>query len=95
MARNTPVTSATNTKKTIANSSTAVLTANPDRAFVILVNDSDEAIYVTLGSTAVINSGIRLNATGGTLKLDNNSRYTGPIAAICASGSKNLTVCHG
>lgn len=83
------VTTATNTKVTVGSSSTTVLALNANRIAVALVNDSDENIYIYFGSPAVINEGIRLNANGGSLVED---QYTGIITAICASGSKNLTV---
>jgi len=83
------VTSATNTKVSVGSSSTTVLALNADRISAVLVNDSDEEIYISLSGTAVMNEGIRLNANGGSLI---ESEYTGIITAICASGTKNLTV---
>ena len=83
------VTSATNTKVSVGSSSTTVLALNTSRVAAILVNDSDEVIYISLSGTAVINEGIRLNAYGGNLI---ETEYTGIITAICASGTKNLTV---
>ena len=53
-----------NTSVTVGSSSTSVLTANPTRKTVILTNDSDESIYVSLSGTAVMNQGIRLNSSG-------------------------------
>ena len=83
------VSSATCGSVTVASSSTTVLSARPDRHAAILVNDSDEDIYLKYGSGATLNSGIRLNAAGGSIVED---LYTGAITAICASGNKNLTV---
>lgn len=96
MPQETRFSSATTTKVTVGSSSTPVLSANPDRKYLALVNDSDEVIYVDLSSTAVANEGIRLNASGGSFVMEiGNSMYIGAIAAICASGSKNLTVTEG
>ncbi len=81
------VTSASNTKITVASASTSVVSSNTNRNRVILVNDSSEAIYLALGATAVMNEGIRLNANGGSLI---ETEYTGVISAICSSGGKNL-----
>lgn len=89
------VSTATNTKVAVGSSSTSVLVANTDRRFAILVNDSNEDIYIALGATAILNQGIRLNAAGGSLEINSTNLYTGAITAICASGSKNLTVCEG
>jgi len=80
---------ATNDSVTVANTSTAVLSAR-SRISIMLTNDSDETIYVAKGSTAVINKGIRLNASGGAVVIDD---WNGAISAICASGSKNLGYC--
>jgi len=81
--------SATNTKVSVGAASTSVLAANSDRIEFLLVNDSDEVIYISLSGTAVMNEGIRLNKSGGSYI---NCSYVGKVTAICTSGSKNLTV---
>jgi hypothetical protein len=88
-------TSMVNTGVVVGSSSTLVLAANLSRRFLFLVNDSDEDIYVSLGSTAVMNEGVKLTAGGGALTLDSTSMYRGAIHAICLSGGKNLTICEG
>lgn len=87
----------THTTVTVANSSTSVLTSDDDRTYCLLQNDSDEAIYIKLGSAAALNAGIRLNAGGGQYEMSgkNNNLYTGPINAICATGGKKLLVTVG
>ena len=76
-------------KVSVLATSTTVRPINRSRKFLFLCNDSDETIYVSLGATAVINQGIRLNAAGGSVLID--EKHTGKVSAICASGSKNLT----
>lgn len=83
------VSSITNFNVSVGSSSTQVLAANSSRKLLILINDSDEDIYLALGSTATLNSGIRLNKKGGSLTLD-DPKYTGVVNAICTTGSKNL-----
>jgi len=78
-----------NTKVTVGNTPTTVIASNSDRRFVVIVNDSDEDVYLNLSATAVINEGIRINANGGSYIED---IYTGAISGICASGGKNVTV---
>ena len=73
----------------VGSSTTEILDALGDRLAVIIVNDSDEAIYLGLGSSAVMNRGIRLNANGGSFSTE---MFQGGINGICASGSKNVTV---
>jgi len=89
------VSTATNTAVSVGAASTAILSANSTRLFAILVNDSDEEIYLALGDTAVMNEGIRLNASGGSFEINSNNLYTGAITAICTSGGKVLTVVEG
>lgn len=79
-----------NTFATVGTSSGTILAANTNRITATLVNDSDTVIYIYKGSTAVSGSGIRLNSSGGAIIIDD---YTGIITGICASSSKNVTVC--
>ena len=88
------VSSITNFNVSIGTSSTQVLAANSNRKLLILVNDSDEPIYVSLGATATLNNGIRLNASGGALALD-NPIFKGVVNAISANGSKTLVGAEG
>lgn len=88
------VSNITNFNVSIGTSSTQVLAANSSRKLLILVNDSDEPIYVSLGATATLNNGIRLNASGGALALD-NPIYKGVVNAISANGSKTLVGAEG
>ncbi len=74
---------------TIGDTSTMALAANAGRREATFVNDSDETIYLRLGTDAVMNSGIRLNANGGSYT---TTVYTGIVTAICVSGGKNLCV---
>lgn len=84
-----------NTRVVVGSSSTSVLGINANRRFLFLVNDSDENIYVSLGSVAVLNEGILLTAGGGALTLDIASMWLGSITAICETGGKNLTISEG
>lgn len=86
---------AANTKISVGSSDTTVLAVSATRQFAVFVNDSDEVIYLSLSATAVMNEGIRLNASGGAYEINQNNLYTGEVSAICASGTKNLTVSHG
>lgn len=74
----------------VAATSTIVLQHNTKRRYVCLVNDSDETIYLGMGVPAVMNVGIRLNASGGAYERDHFKPFYGPIYAICLSGTKTL-----
>jgi len=73
----------------VGSTTTTVLAVNASRHAAIIVNDSDEAIYLKYGSGAELNKGIRLNAYGGSIV---ETMYTGIITGICTSGSKVVTV---
>jgi len=81
--------SATSTAVSVGSSSTTVLASNANRKQAILVNDSDEEMYLKYGSGATVNSGLRLNSYGGTLV---ETVYTGIVTGITASGSKVISV---
>src|SRR3990167_8587381 len=66
----------TSTGVTVGSTSTTVLASNASRKEAIIVNDSNEVIYLKFGATAASNSGIRLNPSGGSL-IENV--YTGII----------------
>jgi len=87
----------THTAVTIGSSTTAVLAANANRTYVLLVNDSDAVVYVKLGAAAAMNAGVRLNANGGSYEMSYNigNLYTGAINGISAAGSKVLLVTEG
>ena len=88
------ITAAGDTPVAIGSSTTPVLVANGNRVYALFVNDSDEVIYLRRGADAVLNRGIRLNASGGSYEMSRRfgNLYTGAINAICASGAKNLLV---
>ncbi len=79
----------------VATTSTQVLAARDTREMLMICNDSDETIYVSLGGTASMNSGIRLNASGGSYTLSYPQTWTGAVSAICTSGNKRLTFIEG
>ncbi|MBA7671226.1 hypothetical protein ES703_79379 [subsurface metagenome] len=78
--------------KAIGATPTLVVEENRQRMILCLVNDSDEAIYLSLGGQAVMNSGIRLNAAGGSVVLSGFTRFRGSVSGICASGTKVLCI---
>jgi len=83
------VSTATNSNVTVGTGSTTILAANANRISATIVNDSDQVIYLALGATATMNSGVRINANGGSAEI---TQYTGQITGICLSGSKRVTV---
>jgi len=76
----------TNNSASVGTSSTSVVAAK-NRISIVLVNDSDTVIYVSKGATAVMNKGIRLNASGGCVAIED---WNGAISAICSGTGKVL-----
>ena len=70
---------------------TVVLAADRYREAVVLSNDSDETIYVAIGTAAVMNDGIRI-PVAGTIVIIADHGAALAINAICTSGTKNLCV---
>lgn len=73
------------------NGSTLALAANDSREYALLVNDSDTVIYLRLGAAAVVNTGIRVNASGGSYEMSaaGGNLYRGAIYANHGGGAVN------
>ncbi len=84
--------SGTPSKADAGATSTKVMNKKGERVYAVFINDSNETIYLSLGSAAVMNSGIRLNANGGVYEINNFRPFKGDVYAICSSGSKNLAM---
>jgi len=74
---------------TVGTTSTEILGKNADRHTFTIVNDSDAVIYLKYGGTAVLNSGVRISAEGGSHTSD---IYTGAVVAISTGAGKNVTI---
>lgn len=81
----------TQTAVVVGTGSTSVASASSTRQFLQLINDSDETIYVSLNGAAALNTGVRLNANGGTATYDEYIPR-GAITAISTTGTKKLLV---
>lgn len=85
-----------NTQVTIGATSTLVVRPNIRRRRIILVNNSNEDMYISLGSLAATSNGIPLVSSGGSY-IDEKRQpgdyiYLGQYTGICASGGKVLSV---
>lgn len=89
---------ATHTEHAVATTTAASIAANANRKYLLLVNDSDTVIYLGLGTAAVLNKGIRLNALGGSYEMSFllGNLFTGAVNAIHGgTGTKNLMMTEG
>jgi len=76
----------------VDSSGVQVLPPNEQRTYALFINDSDTVIYLACGPGLSLNSGIRLNPSGGSYEMTEANRFTGQILAIHGSvGSKVLT----
>ena len=89
-------TTAYRTGVAVATTSTQISSELVNRLYALIVNDSDTVIYLTLGGTAVLHQGIRLNANGGSYEINWTNLYTGSIYGIHGgTGDKVVTVVYG
>ncbi len=90
-----PVPQADDGFATVGAVSAIAVAANPHRVDLELVNDSDARIYLARGNAAVVGSGIRLNANGGSYGFATDDLFLGAIYAIGIDGDQNLTISEG
>lgn len=87
----TALTAAIPSVVTIGIASASAVASNSNRKGLILVNVSANTIYLGLGSSAVLGSGITIYPQG-SFEMDEYSFTTGTINAIASAASSNLTV---
>lgn len=77
---------------TVQTSSTLVTATSTARSYLAIVNDGSNVVYLNFDDkAAVANSGVRLNANGGTLELNSENLYKGAIRAIASGGTSVIT----
>ncbi len=77
----------------VSTTSVTLLPANSGRVYAVFVNDGTVPVYLSLdGNAAVANSGIRLNASGGSYEISPLNLDIGLVTAITASGTAVVTV---
>jgi hypothetical protein len=74
---------------TVGVASAQLVASFPSRTSLTIVNDSANTIYLGLGTAAVVGSGIRLNANGGSWT---TTAWTGAVNAIATAASSNATI---
>ncbi|MCL6500695.1 MAG: hypothetical protein K6T16_01525 [Candidatus Pacearchaeota archaeon] len=78
---------------TVGTSSTQVVPSNPNRKGLVLINTSANQISIAFGANpAVLNSGITLNANGGTYVMDSFTFTTASVNAIASAADSNLAI---
>lgn len=82
----------------VGNASSLVVEANPYRRHLLIINDSDETIYITHLVPAQIHFGMRVERNGGRMEFsqDKNNVCAHAIYAIQAKPqSKRLLITEG
>ncbi len=81
----------------VGNTSTLIVAGHSSNKYILIVNDSDEVIYLQLQGAALMNRGIRLNAHGGAFEISPGTlRWRGDIYGIHGgSGTKRVTLTIG
>ena len=74
----------------VQSTSTTSLAADPQRKFLLLINDSDTNIYCKFGATAIVHQGVLLVANGGGLLLDTTGVTQQAMNCITLSGSNKV-----
>jgi hypothetical protein len=69
-----------------------VLDQNPKRVYALFINDSGNVMYLSKSDAAVVNSGIRLNANGGSYEINFTNPYFGSVALASAAAGDLLLV---
>jgi len=87
-----PITHVIDTFATCGVVSTELVAANVNRVGCDITNDSKEVIYIARGNPAVMGSGNRLNASGGSYRIGTSNLFLGAINGICAGGEANVCI---
>ena len=90
-------TTPTHTAPTAGVATGVILAANANRLYALFVNDSDTTVYLGLGTAAVLNTGIRLNALGGNYEMSKKlgNLYLGAVNGISGVAGKVVLTTEG
>lgn len=82
---------ANNDTATVTNgASVQLLAANERRLAAVITNGSANGLWVALGETAVIGTGIYVAANGGSVEFQGENLWRGSINGISAAGVGNV-----
>lgn len=91
ISTNLALTASAPTVATVGVASASAVASNANRRGLILMNNSINTIYLGLGATAVIGSGITLYP-GGTFQMDSSCLSTAAVNAIASAASSSMAI---
>lgn len=94
LTMSTRVSTMPSTVATVGTTSVQLLAAT-ERAYAILVNDSDAKVFLGFGEAAVYGSGVRLNANGGCFEVNWTNMWRGAINGISDGANKAVSLIEG
>lgn len=80
------------TAATVGAASSQIVAVNKARTGLVIINTSANTVSLGLGQAAVLNSGITLNASGGTFEMDSFTYTTSPVFAIASGAGSNVAI---
>lgn len=84
-----------NTSATTASASSALLLDTSNRKYALIINTGANDAWISLGSPAVVGSGIYLKAGGGSYEITNANLFQGEIDVITTSSTTNIATTEG
>ena len=74
----------------VGNTTTEIVAANANRAFILIANTSTTDVFVGIDVDATLSKGILLGRNGGTMVMDAAGLSTGAINGIVSSGTGTI-----
>ncbi len=79
----------------VSNSNTEILAANTARRWCVLTNIGNKDVWVAMGQTALVNKGMLLGRSGGSVVMGNDFMCVDAVNGITSSGSSTIAFQEG
>ena len=89
------LTPGTPTQISVGTTSTTLLTANPNRKYAHIVNNSLNTIYIQYSVSAALNQGIKLPGFGSIYTIESTNLWLGAINAIGVMTGQLIDILEG
>lgn len=78
--------------KPLSTTQVMVLDKNPARVYALIINSSEEQVFLGMGIPAVVDRGIPLLSAGSSYEINFTNPWHGSIHAISKAGTPNLLI---